>query len=201
MTQRICIALLCGILTSSASAQFFTSCSRHKTSNKPLEQQVMRAQENEEVPWVKLVKSEEKKVKHDYAGSAAYGAHVPAFSQGPIPTQTASAFSVRFFKIQRAIYSHAVLYGYTLIVPNPSDLTKLRNWEIDQLATFFKQGTTYGTTHKIYLNTATKKYQDAMVEVRFHSQTSQHTALWLIDCRNRKIYLFVDRYPKRLKNK
>lgn len=175
--------LLCAAFPGLTRAQFLSSCSRQKIENKVI-------RDSDPISWVTLINAEETQVNK----SAAYGQKLPAFTQSQPPQGKGHQFSVRFHTIQRAINGHTLLRGYTLVVPQPADLLKLREWEIEALATFFKQGTTYETIHRSFEKTISKKLQDAVVEVRFYAQTSEHTAIMLADCRHRKLYLFIDSY-------
>ena len=188
--------LLNAVLLPPVYAQFFTSCSRQKSApsyDKQVERRLIHAQSNEELFWVKLVKNEENQVNH----KSTYGRKVPIFTQSPIPTDAAHTFSLRLSSIQRAINRHPVLARYELIVPQPNDIITLREWEINHLSTFFLQGIVYGQTHEFYLVKNAKKVQESVVEIQFTPRTSSHTAIFLVDCHNRKIYLFIDHYKNR----
>lgn len=186
LRNLILAVVLCSAFAGQADAQFLSSCSRRKVEDKVIHS-------GDEIPWVTLIKAEEAQVSK----SSDYGKKSPAFTQSQPPKDKGRMFSLRFYTIQRAINQHAVLLGYTLVVPQPADLTKLYKWEINHLATFFKQGTTYEKTHSSCLANSAKKIQDGVVEIRFRSADSEHTALMLVDCRNRKLYLFMDSYKNR----
>jgi len=193
MKKNIIFTIIVGLLFSSiAQAQFFVGCTRQKVYKESVKRSAANAQE-QELPWVQLVRTEEKKVN---CYGSSYASKTPTFSQAPVAKEKAVLFTKRTNLLQRAINGNGILLGYELVVPVPTDLTSVAQWEAEHLATAFKQGLKYKTAHGDYIFEA-KKYQDGMVEMRFQPKTSLHTFILLVDCRHRKIYLFLDNYKNK----
>lgn len=194
MKKRLMLMLgLCVVFSSFSYAQ---SCTRRTPSKEQLQRELEIKKAEQNLPWVELVKNETRG-RPSYAST--YGFKTVAFKQTPVSKKDAQLFTKRKSTIQMKINGNGILKGYDLVVPNPTDLTSVCGWEIDNLAMFFRQGLTYGEVHGDYMATA-KKFQDGVVEIRFQPKASSHTFIILVNCSRTKIYLFLDAYKNRIKD-
>lgn len=200
MHRRILLLTCCLLFSQTVGAQniFTDNFARNRAALKAwykrhIQRQVVSAQSSDKVHWVRLVETEEEKIKQ----SSRYGAKTLSFKQLPPPRQEGFSFSKRANLVQRKINENGILKGYNLIVPDPKDLLSVYEWEVNSLGVFFAQGIKHGQVHGDFVPKA-KKYQDGVVELRFQPKTSIHTFIILVSCRNRTIYLFLDNYKNRL---
>ncbi len=191
---KLLVLGICLLVPAIGQAQFFTSCTRQKNSRVQVKEALERAEENAKLPWVTLVEEEIRRIKKD---RSRYGLKTPTFTQSS-PTD-ARAFTVRKMSVVRGLNTNAVLRGYDLVIAQPKDITSLREWEVDYLSMFFRQGITFGTSHGDFRADA-RKFQDGVVELRLKPRESEHTFLLLVNCRRHTVYLFVDRYKNRVKD-
>ena len=187
--KKIALGLILLFATHGVQAQFFTSCTRRKSSEN-YKQNVLEKAKNQELPWVTLVK-EAAKIKKCPT--------MVEFKQSPVPTNSKAAdtFHKRKFLLERGVFSNPILRGYEIIIPQPTDLISIDNNDVSNLNTFFTQGITCGEVRFNLKNQPAKKYQEGMVEIQLKPSTSENTFIFLINVPQMKIYLFLNRYKNK----
>ena len=189
MNKTIAIILAGVVWNTSAFAQFFTPMERSVWYSIFQRSDKKVRGPKEELPWVTLVKEAEKIPPNLVSVE---------FKQEPVPPEKGFLFQKRKFSIQEGIFCNAILRGYEVIVPRPTDLTSLYQNDVTNIKMFFEQGTTFEKVHATCKNQSARKYREGMVEIRFQPLDSENTFIFLIDVPHTRIYIFLNKYKNKI---